>query len=149
MGYFNEKNINHSTTLVLETFWSLSCRFQIRQKKFLGALPNLLPTPPATTLEFLQNVYFMRGFDMLILCKNIEMAKPHTKLTFRQISSVVAGVVGGGRLGSAPRKIRVSNFETTGKTPKSFLNKRCRVINIFFIELTQVDSPFSIRRPKA
>ncbi len=33
---------------------------------FLGALPNLLPTTPATTLEIWQNVYFVCGFDILI-----------------------------------------------------------------------------------
>ncbi len=76
------------------------------------------------------------------------MSKPHKHLTFRQISSVVAGVVGR-MLCSAPRKIFLSNFEPAGKTPKSFKNKRCRVISAFFIELTHLDSPLSILRPKA
>ncbi len=73
------------------------------------------------------------------------MSKPHTKLTFCQISSVVARVVGR-RLGSVPRKMFLLNFEPTGKTPTSFQNKRCRVIITFFIELTQLNP---IRRPKA
>ncbi len=81
-------------------------------------------------------------------CKNIKMSKPHTKLTLFQISNVEAGVVGRG-LGSVPRKMFLLNFEPTGKTPTSFQNKRCRVTNPFFIELIQLNSPFSIRQPKA
>ncbi len=74
------------------------------------------------------------------------MSKPHTKLTFCQSCNIEAGVVG--EVGQRAQEIFLSNFKPTGKTPNSFQNKRCRVINVFFIELTHLHSPFSIRRPK-
>ncbi len=61
-----QKSINHLTSLVLETFWGLSCVFKIWQKNFLDALPNLLPTTPSSTLEIWLNVNFVCAFDILM-----------------------------------------------------------------------------------
>ncbi len=63
LGKFNEKSINHSTSLVLETCWGLSCSFKIWQTFFPWRATQ--PPPPitsVTTIEVWRKVNSVCGF---------------------------------------------------------------------------------------